>query len=107
MKSWASSADHGYQVDTIDEVTHTEEDLDNEPRTIKYWVLVNFYCIFFKLGINTAMILTQYMWEANTYQKILRAKKHPNKYLYIVQNWFNPELWNKAWNIYWENIWFK
>ena len=78
MKSWAPSADHAYQVDTIDEVTHTEEDLDNEPRTIKYWVLVNFYCIFIKLGIHTAMILPQYMWDANTDQKILRAKKHPN-----------------------------
>ena len=34
MKSWAQSADYGYPVDTIDEVAHTEEDLDNEPGTI-------------------------------------------------------------------------
>ena len=69
--------DHVYQVETIDEIMLTEEDLDNEPLFILHLALVNFYYIFTKFGIHTTMILPQYVWVANTYQKILRAKKTP------------------------------
>ena len=79
--------DHVYQVETIDEIMLTEEDLDNEPLFILHLALVNFYHIFTKFGIHTTMILPQYMRVANTDQKILRAKKntliHINYQIYL------------------------